>query len=63
MIAHMESNEKLSPIVACVKEEENSIFHLFLSQSYFKVPITIRLNDTHYFIINIPHKRKLKQIA
>ena len=33
MIAPIESNEKLSPIVTCVKEEENSIFHLFLFHS------------------------------
>ena len=32
-------------------------------QSYFKVPKAIRLNATHYFIINIPNKRELQQIA
>ena len=34
-----------------------------ISQSYFKVPRTIRLNATHYFIIKIPYKRELQQIA
>ena len=27
------------------------------------MPKTIRLNTTHYFIMRIPHKRELKQIA
>ena len=36
---------------------------VFLSQSYFKMPKTIRLNATHYFIMKIPNKRELQQIA
>ena len=36
---------------------------VFISQSYSKVPKTIRLNATHYFIMKIPNKRKLQQIA
>ena len=36
---------------------------VFISQSYFKVPKTIRLNATHYFIRKIPNKRELLQIA
>ena len=36
---------------------------VFISQSYFKVPKTTRLNATHYFIIKIPNKRELQQIA
>ena len=36
---------------------------VFITQSYFVVPKTIRLNYTHYFIIKIPNKRKLQQIA
>ena len=35
----------------------NNISIAFISQSYFKVPKTIRLNATHYFIIKIPNKR------
>ena len=30
---------------------------VFISQSYFKVPRTIRLNLAHYFIMKIPHKK------
>ena len=55
MIADMKCNKKLSPIVT----------ELFLSQSqsYFKDPKIIRLNAAHYFIMKIPHKRELQQIA
>ena len=34
-----------------------------LYQSYFKVPKTILLNSTDYFIAKIPKKRELQQIA
>ena len=36
---------------------------VFISRSYFKVPKTIRLNATQYFIIKILNKRKLQRIA
>ena len=36
---------------------------VFNSQSYFKVPKTITLNVTHYFIMKIPKKTELKQVA
>ena len=39
-----------------------SISLVFTSQSYFKVPKTMRLNLTH-FIVEIPNKRELQQIA
>ena len=35
---------------------------VFISQSYFKVPKTIRLDVTHYFIKKISNKRELQQI-
>ena len=41
--------------------ESNKI--VFISQSFFKVPKAIRLNETHYFILKIPNKRELQQIA
>ena len=40
-----------------------SISLVFILQSYFKVPKTIRLNATHYFIMKIPNRRELEQIA
>ena len=36
---------------------------VFISQSYFTVPKTIRLNATHCFIMKIPNKIELQQIA
>ena len=36
---------------------------VFVSQSYFKVPKTIRQNATHYFIMKIHNKKKLQEIA
>ena len=65
MIADMESNKKLSPIVTelFLRGRKLNISLVFISQSYFKVPKTIRLNATHYFIIKIPNKRELQQIA
>ena len=61
----MESNKKLSPIVAelFLRERKLSILLVFISQSYFKVAKTIRLNETHYFIMKIPNKKKLQQTA
>ena len=34
-----------------------------ITQSYFKVPKDVRLNSTHFFIMKIPNKRELQQIA
>ena len=39
-----------------------NILLVFISQSYLKVPKTIRLNGTHYSIIKIYRKRELQQI-
>ena len=61
----MEANKKLSPIVTelFLKGRKLNISLVFISQCYFKVPKTIRLNTTHYFIMKIPSKRELQQIA
>ena len=34
-----------------------------ITQSYFKVPKDVRLNTTHFFIMKIPNKTGLQQIA
>ena len=59
MIADMESSEKLSPIVTelFLRGRKLNISLIFIPQSYFKVPKTIRLSATHYFIMKIPNKR------
>ena len=58
----MEANKELSPIVAelFLRRTKLNISFVFVSQSYFKVPKTIRLNATHYFIMKIPKKRQLQ---
>ena len=65
MTADMESNQKLGPIVAELfwRGIKLNISLVFISQSYFKVHKTIRLNATLYFIMKIPNKRELQQIA
>ena len=65
MTADMESNRILNPFVTelLLKGRKFNISLVFISQSYFKVPKTIRLNATHYFIMKIPSKRELQQIA
>ena len=65
MIADMDANKKLSPIVTelFLRGRKLNISLVFISQFYFKVLITVRLNVTYYFIIKIPKKRELQQIA
>ena len=65
MIPDMESNKKLSPKVTelFLRGKKLNISLVFIWQSYFKVPKTIRLNATHYFIMKVPNKRELQEIA
>ena len=53
MIPDMESNKKLSPITTelFLRERKINVSLVFISQSYFRVPKTIRINATHYFIL------------
>ena len=64
VVADMESNKNLSPIIkSFLRGKKLDISLVFISQSYFNVPETIRLNAMHYFIMKIPNKRELQQIA
>ena len=63
---------KKNPIVTKLfLREKKSTFHLFLYHKktrkhftfHFKVPKTISVNGTHYFIMTISNKRELQQIA
>ena len=36
---------------------------VFITQSYYSVPKDVRLNSTHYFIIEINNKRELQNNA
>ena len=65
MVADMESNKKSNPMVIelILRGRKLNILLAFISQCYFKVPKTIRLNAAHYFIMKIPNKRQLQYIA
>ena len=65
MIGDMESNKNLSTKVTelFLRVRKLNISLAFVSQSYLKVPKTIRLNATHYFNMKIPNVRELQQIA
>ena len=65
MIADMLSNKKLNPVVTelFIRGKKLNISLVFIKQSYFTVSKNIRLNSTHYFIMKIPNKRELQQIA
>ena len=64
MIADMINNKKLNSIKKLfIRERKPNISLVFITQSYFKVPKNVRLNTTHFFIMKIPNKRELQQIA
>ena len=55
MIADVEANSKLSPIVTklLLRGRKLNISPAFISHSYFKTFKTIRIVATHYFIMKI----------
>ena len=65
MIADMISNKKLNLIVTelFIKCRKLNIYLVFICQLYFKVPKDVRNNSIHFFIMKIPNKAELQQIA
>ena len=65
MIADMINNKKLNPVVTelFIRGRKLNISIVFITQSYFKMPKDVRLNSTLFFIMKIPNKRDLQQIA
>ena len=65
MIADIINNKKLNPIVTelFIGGRKLNISLVFMTQSYFKVSKDVRLNSTHFFIMKIPNKGELQQIA
>ena len=65
IIADMLSNKNLNPIVTelLIRSRKLKISLVFITQSYFAVPKSIRLNFTDHFIMKIKNKRELQQIA
>ena len=65
IFAYMLSNKKLNPIVTelFIRVIKLNISLVFITQSYFTMPKVIRLNYTYYFIMKIPNKQEIKQLA
>ena len=61
----MLSNKIHNPIVAelFIRGRKLNISLVFITQSYFAVSKNIRLNSKHYFIMKIPNKQQLQEIA
>ena len=61
----MINNKKLNSIITefFIRGRKISISLVFITKSYFKVPKDVRLNSTHFFIMKIPNKGELQQIA
>ena len=64
-IADKINDKKLNPVVteSFIRGRKLNISIVFIIQSYFKVQKDVRLNSTHFFIMKIPNKRELQQIA
>ena len=65
MIADTIHNKKLNSILTelFIRGKKLNISLVFITQSSFKVPKDVRLNTSHFFIVKIPNKRELQQIA
>ena len=65
IIADMINNKKLNPVVSelFIRGRKLKIPIVFITQSCFKVPKDVRLNSTHFFIMKIPKKRELQEVA
>ena len=65
MIADLINNKKLNSIVTelSIRDRKLNISIVFITQSYFKVPKDVRFNSTNIFIVKIPNKSELQQIA
>ena len=61
----MTNNKKLNSIVTelFTRGRKLNISLISITQSYFQVPKNVRNNSTHFFIMKIPNKRELMQIA
>ena len=61
----MPSNKKLNSIVIelFITGRKLKVFLVFITQFYLAVTKSIRVNYTLYFIMKIPNKQELQQIA
>ena len=65
MIADMISNKELNQILTdlFIRGRKLNICSVFITQFSVTVPDDVKLNCTHFFIIKIPNKQELQQIA
>ena len=65
MMADMINNKKQNSIVTelFIRGRKLNFSFVFIIKSYFKVLKDVRLNATHFFIMKIPNRRELQQIA
>ena len=65
MVADMIRKKRLKPAVTklFIRDGKLKISLVFITQSHFIVPKNLRLNFTHYFIMNIPDLCELQQIS
>ena len=63
MIAGIRTNKDFQAIIKelFIRCRKLNISLVFITQSYFSVPKEIRLNSTHYLIMEIHNKRELQQ--
>ena len=65
MITDMTNNKKPNPIVTelFIRGRKLDISLVFIAQSYFYVQKDVSLNTSHFFIMKIPNKIELQQLA
>ena len=58
-------NKKFTSIITelFIRGRKLNISIGFIARLYFKVPKEVRLNSTHFFIMQISNKRELQQMA
>ena len=65
VIADIMRSEKFKVIVKelFIRCKKLNISIVFITQSYFRTPKDVRLNNTHYILMKIGNKKELKSIA
>ena len=65
MIADIMTNKKFQSIIKelFIRCRKLNISLVFITQSYFSFPKSIRLNSTHYLIMKISNRQELQNIA